>query len=406
MNAMTVIKGNMWSGSPEAAFDYRGATRAILPLLAQTADRSDHLRRLDDDAARALRESGLARVLTPKQYGGFELSPSAHIWTCAELAHSSSAASWVLMVCVAHDYIIGRFPEDCQKEVYEGDADNLLAGALAPQGAVERTAGGWRMNGRWQFGSGCDHSPWFILGVRVANPEKDGYRNYHVMVPRHDIEIDDTWHTLGMRGTGSKDLVATDVFVPDHRAIPTFPAFVGQSPHSDSPLYRLPVYAGLSSMLSGSVLGMAERGLKHFIERTSKRTTAHGVSKSDNANMQQRVAESSAEIATARLLLNNICERFDQALEADVAPMALSERVQFRWDAAYIVELSRRAIDRLFAASGAHGVYEGSEVFRAYRDINTACHHAVIDFDTVSGLRGQVALSGGLGEDPKSVPFA
>ena len=118
------------------------------------------------------------------------------------------------MVCVAHDYIIGRFPEECQREVYEGDADNLIAGSLAPQGVIDRVEGGWRLTGRWQFGSGCDHSPWFILGTKVANPGPDDYIIHHVMVPRADVVLDDTWHTLGMRGTGSKDLVVTDAFIP------------------------------------------------------------------------------------------------------------------------------------------------------------------------------------------------
>ena len=249
------------SGSEAAQFDYVAAARGILPRLADTSDKSERLRRLDDDAAAALRKSGLSRLITPRQFGGFELSPSAHILTCAELARACSAASWVLMVCVAHDYIVGRFPEECQKDVYEGNADNLVAGALAPQGNIERTAGGWRLNGRWQFGSGCDHSPWFILGARVADPAPDGYLIYHLVVPRADIEMDDTWHTLGMRGTGSKDLIVQDVLVPDHRAMPTHPTFLGLSPHAKAPTYRLPVYAGLSSMLSGSVLGTAERGL-------------------------------------------------------------------------------------------------------------------------------------------------
>ncbi len=406
MNHINVIKGDYWTGSPTAAFDHKAAARAILPRLDATAANSERLRRLDDDAAAALRASGLARTLTPRAFGGLELSPGAHVWACAELAHACSAASWVLMVCVAHDYIVGRFPVECQREVYEGDADNLLAGALAPQGTIERVPGGWRLSGRWQFGSGCDHSPWFILGTKVKNPEADGYLNYHVMVPAADIEIDDTWHTLGMHGTGSKDLVAHDVFVPEHRAMPTFPTFQGISPHTDSPLYRLPVYAGLSSMVAGSVLGMAERGLKHFIERTSVRTTAHGVSKAPNASMQKRVAESSAEIAAARRLLDDICARLDAAMAADRGPMPAAERVQFRFDAAYVVELSRRAIDRLFAASGAHGIYQGNDLYRAYRDINTACHHAVIDFDTVAGLRGQIALLGDIGETPLAAPLA
>ena len=91
-------------------FDYKSAARAILPRLAATSHESDRMRRLSDDAADALRESGLARLITPKQFGGFELSPSAHIWACAEIGNVCSAASWVLMVCVAHDFIIGRFP--------------------------------------------------------------------------------------------------------------------------------------------------------------------------------------------------------------------------------------------------------------------------------------------------------
>jgi alkylation response protein AidB-like acyl-CoA dehydrogenase len=291
------------NGSKATQFDYLAAARDILPRVAACSDKSEQLRRLDDDAAAALRESGLSRLITPRQFGGFELSPSAHILTCAELAHGCSAASWVLMVCVAHDYIVGRFPDECQKEVYEGDADNLVAGALAPQGNIDRIEGGWRLNGRWQFGSGCDHAPWFILGARVTNPPPDGYLVYHLVVPRSDIVLDDTWHTLGMRGTGSKDLVARDVVVPDHRAMPTHPTFLGLSPHAKAPTYRLPVYAGLSSMLSGAVLGIAERGLQCFIEKVRTRRGTTGLAKADNANMQCRVAESSAEILQARRLL-------------------------------------------------------------------------------------------------------
>jgi alkylation response protein AidB-like acyl-CoA dehydrogenase len=395
-----------WHGSNGPDFDYMAAARAILPRLLATTDNSERLRRLDDDAAAALRESGLARLITPRQFGGFEMSPSAHIRTCAELSQACSAASWVLMVCVAHDYIVGRFPESCQKEVYEGDADNLIAGALSPQGEIERVKDGWRLNGRWQFGSGCDHSPWLILGARVVNPENDGYLIYQVMVPRADIELDDTWHTLGLRGTGSKDLVVKNAFVPEHRAMPTYPTFLGLSPHAKAATYRLPVYAALSSMLSGSVLGMAERGLTHFIEATAARKNAYGVSKADSTNMQQRVAESMAEISAARRLLENMCDRFDAAMATDQPPMPAKDRIQFRWDAAYVVELSRRAIERLFATSGAHGVYEGNPVYRAYRDINTACHHAVVDFDTVSGLRGQMALLGDLKENPRAAPLA
>lgn len=406
MNSAVAIETAHTGGAIDSGFDYKNAVRSILPRLAATTHESDKLRRLSDDAANALRESGLARMITPRQFGGYELSPSAHIWSCAEIGNVCSAASWVLMVCVAHDYIIGRFPEECQREVYEGDADNLIAGSLAPAGILTRVEGGWRLTGRWQFGSGCDHSPWFILGTRMANPGPDDYIIHHVMVPRADVVIDDTWHTLGMRGTGSKDLVVTDAFVPDYRTVPTYPTFLGLSSHAKAPTYRLSVYSGLPAMLSGSVLGMAEAGLKAFIDATSKRVSPYGVVKAANTSMQKRVAESSAEVAAARRLLNDMCDRFDALMAIDQAPMSAQDRIQMRWDAAYVVELCRRAIERLYAASGAHGIYEGNPVYRAFRDISTACHHAVIDFDTVSGMMGQFKLTGDLGENPRAAPFA
>lgn len=389
-----------------SAFDYKAAARSILPRLAGTAANSVKMRRLDDDAAAALKESGLTKMLTPRKFGGFELSPSSNIWTCAELGNACSSASWVLMVCLAHDYIVGRFPAECQQEVYDGDADNLLAGCLHPQGTVETVPGGWRLDGRWQFGSGCDHSPWFILGARVTNAAPDEAMVRHVMVPRSEVELDDTWHTLGMRGTGSKDLVVKEAFVPEYRSMPTFQTFLGNTPHTDSPLYRLPVFAGLASMLTGSVLGMAERGLKAFIERTAVRKNAHGAVKSESAGMQRRVAESAAEIAEARRLLEDICRRFDVAMAANAAPMSERERIQYRWDAAYVAELCRRAMERIYASAGAHGIYEGSAVLEAYRDVNTACHHAVVDFDTVSEMQGRMILTGSLNENPRAAPFA
>jgi alkylation response protein AidB-like acyl-CoA dehydrogenase len=393
--------------SPSAApFDYKQAVRSILPRLAANSKESDLQRRLTDDAANALRESGLARMITPKRFGGYELSPSAHIWACAEIGNVCSSASWVLMVCVAHDYIIGRFSDECQREVYEGDADNLVAGSLAPQGVLTKVDGGWRLTGRWQFGSGCDHSPWFIVGAKRADPGPDDYVIHHVMVPRSDMVLDDTWNTLGMRGTGSKDLVVNDVFIPEHRVVPTQPTFLGISPFCTSPVYRLSVYSGLPAMLSGSVLGMAEAGVKAFVTATATRTTPYGVVKAANATMQKRVAESIAEVAMARRLLEDMCDRFDALMEVDQAPMSAKDRLQMRWDAAYVVELSRRAIERLYASSGAHGIYEGNPVQRAYRDINTACHHAVIDFDTVSAAKGMFELTGELPENPKMAPFA
>ncbi len=199
-------------------------------------------------------------------------SPSHHIRACADIAKYARRA-------LGADGPRGPrlhhrpLPEECQREVYEGDADNLVAGSLAPQGVIEKVEGGWRSPAAGSSAAAAIIRPWFILGSKAKHPEPDGPIIHHVMVPRADVVLDDTWHTLGMRGTGSKDLVVTTAFLPAHRVVPTMPTFLGLSPHAKAPTYRLSVYSGLPAMLSGSVLGMAEAGLKAFVDATSKRTT-------------------------------------------------------------------------------------------------------------------------------------
>src|SRR5262245_66663142 len=116
MSGAVALNGVQGRNAPTSDFDYKNAARSILPRLAATTHENERLRPLSDDAANALKESGLSRLITPRKFGGYELSPSALIWACAEIANVCSAASWVLMLCVAHDYIIGRFTEECQRE--------------------------------------------------------------------------------------------------------------------------------------------------------------------------------------------------------------------------------------------------------------------------------------------------
>ncbi len=260
------LRGNLASD-----FDYKSATQSILSRLAATTHESDRMRRLSDDAANALKESGLSRLITPRKFGGYEMSPSSLIWTCAEIGNVCSAASWVLMVCVAHDYIIGRFPEECQREVYEGDADNLVAGSLAPGGALEPVEGGWRLTGRWMFGSGSDHSPWFIVGARNGQPGANDPIMHHVMVPRADVELDDTWHTLGMRGRAPRTCC-------NERLHPGLIARCRHTRHSlglartQSPRCTGCRFTRVCRRCCPSaVLGMAEGGLKAFVDMHRRR---------------------------------------------------------------------------------------------------------------------------------------
>ncbi|HVN89236.1 MAG TPA: acyl-CoA dehydrogenase family protein [Candidatus Binataceae bacterium] len=371
-------------------FDSVSAAEAILARLEASSSTSDELRRLDNDAVAAMKEAGLARLYTPKRFGGYELAPRHHILACAKLAHGCTAAAWVLMVCGAHSYVVGRFAEECQKEVFGTDPDVLIAGTLAAQGTIKPTSGGWILDGRWQFGSGVDHSPWLLIGAR---PAEKGYRAQHVVVPKADLEVDDTWYTLGMRGSGSKDLVARGVFVPSYRAMESGPLFLGTFVGSTAPVYRLPVSAGLATMLAATVLGMAEKGLKLFLAATKARSDIYfGSRKAANPQIQRRAGEAAAELETARLLIERMCDDLDAAMAKDQPPMEVKERARIRRNAAYVAELSRRAVDRLFTAAGAHAIYDHSALLRIHRDITTATHHQMVDFDSAAELFGRIAL--------------
>ena len=254
------------------AIDIKAAAAAANAVLSQTATASEQARQVDAAAIAAIRAAGLSRLMAPTRFGGQEAPVSAHIRSCHALAHGCSAASWVHMVCAAHTYVVGRFPEQCLQEVFGETPDVLIPGTLAPQGQARKVDGGWILTGRWQFGSGADHGPWLLLGaMAVADDGETALPPVHLVVPTADIQIIDTWFTLGMRGTGSKDLEADAVFVPAHRAMPTRELFRGDFEGEAGPLYRLPVMGGLASMLAATVVGTAERGLEHFIDITKAR---------------------------------------------------------------------------------------------------------------------------------------
>jgi 3-hydroxy-9,10-secoandrosta-1,3,5(10)-triene-9,17-dione monooxygenase len=297
------------------------------------------------------------------------------------------------MVCAAHSFIVGRFPEAGQDEVFGPDPGCLIPGAPSAQGTCRRTEGGFVLDGRWGFCSGVDHGDWLLLGSRGTRGD-DGATTpgMLVVVPKADLTVDDTWYTLGMRGTGSKDVVATEVFVPERRAVRMGDAFLGTVSGVTAPLYRLPIGATLATMALGTIVGIAEGGLESFVEQTTARVDAYaGEPKVRRAGVQFRVAEGTAEIAHARALAARNCDVLEAALPQP-APMETSDRAELRWNAAYGNELCRRALERLYAAAGARAAHDSNALQRFFRDISTSTHHAILDFDNALEMRGKALL--------------
>jgi alkylation response protein AidB-like acyl-CoA dehydrogenase len=331
--------------------------------------------------------------MSPAVYGGYELSPRALVEAERVVAHGSPAASWVMMVCGAHTFMCGRLPRQCQDEVFGSDAGVLIPGVPSSQGTCQRTEGGFVLTGRWPFCSGVDHGEWVMLGSRgTRNDAGEPTPGMLVVLPKADVTVDDTWYTLGMRGTGSKDVVLHDVFVPQHRAVRVSDAWLGIVPDVEIPLYRLPVGATLATMLLGTIVGMSERGLRLFVDQTRTRIDAYsGEPKAQRAGLQYRVAEADAEISHAWSLAIRNCDLLEEAMEHP-PPMPTPARAEARWNAAYGAELCRRAADRLYAAAGANANHDTNELQAVFRDINTSTHHAMLDFDTTLEIRGKLLL--------------
>jgi alkylation response protein AidB-like acyl-CoA dehydrogenase len=365
---------------------------AISPELAEHARNCDDARQVVPESMRAMIDAGFFRIPQPRRTGGYELSLRTFDEAVTRLSQACPSSGWVLMVMGAHHWCLGSFPEEGQDEVFGNGRDGLVAGTLSWQGTAHPVDRGYRVEGRWQFCSGVDHSHWVMLGC--ADPKTRG-PSVHVVVPREEIQVDDTWYVMGLQGTGSKDVVAKDIFVPAHRAIDTRMLFAGESPHAlnhATNTYRLSAEAMLCTSAASALLGSAKFALQTFIERTKQRKVIlTGAPKSEHGPTQVRLAEAEAEIHCVHLLLHGIFDEFD-ALVSTGIKFDLAHRARAKWHAAYCAELCRRAVGRLYGGAGAHAVYAPSALQVAFRNINVGAQHASIDFDSSAELYARERL--------------
>ncbi len=383
------------AGAEPGPEDYVARAEAILPLLRQFEPGNNDRRTVHADAAAAMKQAGLFRILQPRRLGGAELGLRTMHDVVRILARGSPSAAWILMVLLAHSWILGMFDEAVQDEVAADDPDTVIGGSLAPTARAVRAAGGWRLTGRWPFASGTDHAKWNLLGVRVAGDAPGLPPAIHAIVPVRDCAVNDNWFTMGLRGTGSKEVVLDDVFVPDHRVMPTPVLYGGESPwgrRHPTWLHMMPVRPGLSYHVSAPVLGLAQQFYADFVATTRVRDDKYtGTRKADVPGLQLRVAESALDIRAAELLLGGAADRFDM-LARERRGATPEEVVDLRYTVAYAVERCRAAVERLFAAAGANATYDVSPLQALFRDITVAAHHGTVDYDVNAEQYGRVVL--------------
>ena len=362
---------------------------ALVPKLRERAAQTEQLRRLPDETVADLVDAGLLRIVTPERFGGPGLDFDAKLEVALELGRGCGSTAWNYSILTTHSWWLGHFPVQAQEEFFADSPDTLGSSSLEPSRArVDVVPGGYRLSGRWSFSSGCDAASWATVGGLGPS----GWLWF--LVPMAEVTIDDTWFVSGLRGTGSKDLVIDDVFVPVHRVAEVGPMKEGRTDGSaldGRPSYRAPLFALMPTTLVAPVLGMARGMVETFADQLRARKRPDGTELTHSVASQLRLAESSAEADAARCLLRqNTREVLHRAARGETP--ALLDRARYRRDHAFMVRLGIRAIGRLFEAGGGHALLESNPLQRFHRDALAASQHVGTRWDEHAEQYGRVAL--------------
>jgi len=382
--------------APPSYDELRARAAALVPVLRERAAKTEVLRRIPDETIADLHASGLFRILQPARYGGSELPYGAFVEFASIIGRGCGSTAWVLSNLASHHWMLAYWPKEAQDEVWGPSPDTLTASAFVfPGGRARRAPGGFRLTGRWPFSSGVDASAWNMIAAVVPD-EATGASEYRVfLLPASDYAVVDTWYVSGLAGTGSKDVVASDVFVPEYRSLSTEAGKGGPSPGSainPAPIFRLPWFALFGILIAGPPLGIAKGAVEHYVGATRTRLgTYSSKSLADFQTIQLHVAEAAALIDAAEALLLKDCAEAMRFAEAHRVP-PIEDKVRWRRDGAYATRLCTAAIDVIFTAAGGGAIYESNPIQRAWRDIHAASAHFAVNWDANGTTYGRVAL--------------
>jgi len=350
-----------------------------------------------------MRDAELFKIMQPLAFGGFELGYDVFVEAVATIASGDGSTGWVYSLGAVHQWLIACYPEAAQHDVWDDNPDAIAAVSYAPAGQAVAADGGFRLSGRWSFASGCDNAQWGILGGLVPLAT-DGDRPGFFLVPRADFTIDDDWYTMGLAGTGSKTIVAEDIFVPAHRIATFSDLLSGNGPGTKintNPLYRQPMLAVVPHCLVAPALGMARGALQAFKDQTSARTTRGAVAGGNNkiaefSTVQMRVAEATASIDAAQLMIHrDLRETMDTVARGEQVDVEM--RMRNRLTHTFATRLLTKAVDAVFLASGGSALGLKHPVQRFWRDIHAIASHISLNWDAVGTMYGQHAF----GLEPK-----
>ncbi|MFF5860131.1 acyl-CoA dehydrogenase family protein [Streptomyces sp. NPDC012751] len=348
---------------PISATDLQAAAREAAAVVARHADRADRERALPAEAAEAVVGAGFARHFVPERWGGTAGGATALLHAVAAVAEGCTSAAWCGAVLAGAARMGAYLPEEGQGELWAKGADTVVVGALVPRGSATPVPGGWRVTGSWPYTSAVGFSDWALACALVS---AGGERvPWFFALPREDYRVSDTWHPVGMRGTGSNTLVADDVFVPAHRGFARDDMLGGRSVGSAARCHTAPLRL-LSGLLFGApALGAARAALRAWCGHAG------------GGDPARAAVPARATIATDAAAL--LMER--AARVADAPAASPLELVRNPADCAWAVEQLVEVVERLLRTAGSAAQQAGQPLQRIWRDLHGLAGHVALRFD-------------------------
>jgi 3-hydroxy-9,10-secoandrosta-1,3,5(10)-triene-9,17-dione monooxygenase len=371
--------------------------KALIPRLRERASQTEELRRLPPETERDLHDTGLFRIVQPKRVGGSEFDYVALVDCADALGQADASVAWNFANLASHHWMLGMFDQRAQDLVWNKDANALIASSfIFPAGRARKVDGGYVLSGSWPFSSGVDASEWNMLASVVSSDdEADGIEYRIFLLNKSDYKITDTWNASGLRGTGSNDVEVSDAFVAEAMTLAVSDLDGGPTPGSaanPNALFALPVFSLFPYVLSGVALGNAQACLDDYVDLARHRASTYNRAKlADLQSTQIKIAEASAKIDAARLIMRSTCiEAMADARRGYVPDIAAKTRM--RRDGAYSVNLCTEAVSLLFSASGARGLFTSGALQRQFRDAHAINSHIAFNFDAAGTNYGRVVL--------------
>jgi len=369
----------------------------FVPRLRERASRTEELRRLPPETERDLHEAGLFRVVQPMRVGGSEFDYVALVDCADAIGQADASVAWNFANLASHHWMLGMFDRRAQDLIWNKDPDVLIASSfIFPAGRARKVDGGYVLRGSWPFSSGVESCEWNMLASVVSSDdEADGVQYRIFLVNKSDYKIRDTWNATGLRGTGSNDVDVNDAFVAEPMTVAVSDLAGGPTPGSavnPNALYALPVFSLFPYVLSGVALGNAQACLDDYVELARHRASTYNRAKlGDLQSTQIKIAEASAKIDAARLIMRSTCvEAMADARRGHIPDIAA--KTKLRRDGAYSVNLCTEAVSLLFSASGARGLFTSGALQRQFRDAHAINSHLAFNFDAAGTNYGRVAL--------------